>query len=151
MKKAGAHYYYPGGNFGGPVLLTHKKLFFWGGYERFIQNQGNANSLESYIPSPEMLAGDFTADNTDNQALCPGGFTSNATNWCNNLQGTVLPDGTPVTNGIIPSSYLDPGAKELASFWPKANANPLTTPGGYNYYQPIVNTNNGWVYRARMD
>ena len=23
-------YYYPGGNFGGPVPLTHKKLFFWG-------------------------------------------------------------------------------------------------------------------------
>ena len=28
------HYYYPGGNFGGPVPKTNKKLFFWGGYER---------------------------------------------------------------------------------------------------------------------
>jgi hypothetical protein len=150
--RAGAYYYYPGGNFGGPVPLTHKKVFFWGGYERFLQNQGNANKLQSYIPSPEMLAGDFTADNPDNQALCPNGFSSTAQgNWCNNLQNTTLPDGTTVTNGHIPAQFLDPGAKALASFWPKANANPASTPGGYNYYQPIINTNNGWVWRARMD
>ena len=53
---------------------THKKLFFWGGYERWLQNQGNANVLTSYIPSPEMMAGDFTTDNADNNALCPNGF-----------------------------------------------------------------------------
>jgi hypothetical protein len=152
VAKAGAHYYYPGGNVGGPVPFTHKKLFFFGGYERFIQNQGNANKLESYIPTPEMLAGDFTADNADNQALCPNGFSSTSTNtYCNDLTGTTLPDGTTVTNGHIPSQFLDPGAKALASFWPAANANPLTTPGGYNYYEPIANTNNGWVWRARMD
>jgi hypothetical protein len=68
VAKAGAHYYYPGGNFSGPIPFTHKKAFFFGGYERFLQNQGNANKLESYIPSPEMLAGDFTSDNPDNQA-----------------------------------------------------------------------------------
>jgi Carboxypeptidase regulatory-like domain len=150
--KAGAHYYYPGGNFSGPVPYTHKKVFFFGGYERFLQNQGNANKLQSYIPSPEMMAGDFTADNPDNQALCPNGFSATAQgNWCNNLQGTTLPDGTTVTNGHIPAQFLDPGAKALASFWPTANANPATTPGGYNYYQPISNTNDGWIWRARMD
>jgi Carboxypeptidase regulatory-like domain len=152
IAKAGAHYYYPGGNFSGPVPFTHKKVFFFGGYERFLQNQGNANKLQSYIPSPEMLAGDFTSDNADNQALCPNGFSATAQgNWCNNLQGTVLPDGTTVTNGHIPAQFLDPGAKALASFWPTANANPATTPGGYNYYQPIINTNDGWIWRARMD
>lgn len=152
IKKAGAHYYYPGGSFGGPVPKTHQKLLFWGGYERFLQNQGNANSLRSYIPTPEMMAGDFTSDNPDNAALCPGGFSPTAQGtWCNDLTGTTLPDGSTVTNGHIPSQFLDPGAKALASFWPKANANPATTPGGYNYYQPIINVNNGWIYRARMD
>ena len=152
IPKAGAYYYYPGGNVGGPVPHTHKKLFFWGGYERFLQNQGNANVLESYIPSPEMMAGDFTADNADNRLLCPSGFSSTAqNNWCNDLSGTILPDGTPVTNGKIPAKWLNPGAKALSSFWPKANANPLTTPGGYNYYQPIINVNDGWVWRARLD
>ncbi|MBB6143216.1 hypothetical protein HNQ77_001160 [Silvibacterium bohemicum] len=150
--KAGAHYYYPGGNGGGPIPFTHKTVFIWGGYEHFFQNQGNANVLQSYIPSPEMMAGDFTSDNADNNVLCPGGFTAAAQgSWCNNLNGTILPDGTPVTNGHIPAQYLDPGAKALASFWPKANANPATTPGGYNYYQPIINTNNGWIYRLRLD
>jgi hypothetical protein len=158
VAKAGAHYYYPGGNMGGPVPFTHKKLFFWGGYERFLQNPGNGNILESYIPSPEMLAGDFSTDNADNNVLCPNGFSSTSTgNWCNNLAGTVLPDGTVVTPGagtsgsIIPSQYVDPGAKALTAFWPKANANPATTPGGYNYYAPVIAPNNGWVYRVRMD
>jgi hypothetical protein len=151
IAKAGAHYYYPGGNIGGPVPFTHQKLFLWGGYERFLQNTGAGNTLSSYIPSPEMAAGDFTSDNADNQALCPGGFTSTATNWCNNLSGMILPDGTPVTNGKIPSQYLDPGAKALASFWPTANANPALNGSGYNYIQAINNTNNGWLYRARMD
>jgi hypothetical protein len=150
--KGGAYYYYPGGNFGGPVPFTHKKLFFWGGYERWLQNQGNANVLKSYIPTPEMMAGDFTNDNADNQALCPGGFSSTITGqWCNDLSGTVLPDGTTVTNGHIPAQFIDPASKALSSFWPKANANPLTTPGGYNYYQPIINHVDGWVWRARVD
>jgi hypothetical protein len=159
IAKAGAHYYYPGGNIGGPIPFTHKKMFIWGGYERFLQNPGNGNILESYIPSPEMMAGDFSTDNADNNVLCPNGFSSTAQgNWCNNLAGMTLPDGTsptPATGGntgaIIPSQYIDPGAKALAAFWPKANANPATTPGGYNYYEPVQAPNDGWVYRLRLD
>jgi hypothetical protein len=155
--KGGAHYYYPGGNAGGPVPFTHKKMFIWGGYEKFIQNQGNANSLKSSVPTPEMLAGDFTNDNADNQALCPAsatnptGFSANIHGtYCNDPTGSVMPDGTVLTDGHVPTQYLDPGAAALASFWPKANANPVNT-GGYNYYLPIDNTNNGWIYRFRMD
>jgi hypothetical protein len=158
IPKAGAHYYYPGGNIGGAVPFTHKKLFFWGGYERFLQNPGNSNVLTSFIPSPEMLAGDFSTDNADNNVLCPNGFSaSSAGTWCNNLAGTVLPDGTVLTPGpgttgtVIPSQYIDPGAKALAAFWPKANANPATSPNGVNYYAPVIAPNNGWVYRVRMD
>jgi hypothetical protein len=168
IPKAGAAYYYPGGNFGGPMPHTNKKLFYWFGYERFLQNQGNANVLESYIPTPEMMSGDFTSDNADNRALCPNGFSSTAQgNWCNDLSGTAFPDGSSATPSAnlpgysattgsdegqrIPTQFLSPAAKALSSFWPKANANPQTTPGGYNYYQPIINHNNGWVWRARMD
>jgi hypothetical protein len=159
LAKGGAYYYYPGGNVGGVVPFTHKKLFFWGGYEKWIQNQGNANILSSYIPTPEMMAGDFSSDNADNNTLCPNGFSSTLTGqWCNNLQGTILPDGTSPTpaaagntGAIIPAQFIDPASKALSSFWPKANANPNTTPGGYNYYQPIDNHVNGWVWRARVD
>lgn len=160
------HYYYPGGNFGGPVPLTNKRLLFWSGYERWLQNQGNANVLQSYIPTPEMMAGDFTNDNADNNTLCPQGFFATPSSsypqgaWCNDLSGTIFPDGSsiPVNNSSaansgnrIPSQFVDPGAAALAKIWPKANANPATTPGGFNYYQPILNLNNGWIYRVRLD
>jgi len=162
-------YYYPGGNFGGPVPGTHKNLFFWGGYERWLQNQGNANVLSAYIPSPEMMAGNFTTDNPDNNTLCPNGFYGAPTSsypqgtWCNDLSGTNFPDGTNIPNETsaqsvipnsgnkIPAQFIDPGAQALAKIWPKANANPATSIGHVNYYQPIPNINNGWIYRIRID
>lgn len=162
-------YYYPGGNFGGPVPGTHKHLLFWGGFERWLQNQGNANVLKSYIPSPEMMAGNFTMDNADNQTLCPTGFYGSPSgkypqgNWCNDLSGTAFPDGssipsdpkgtetTPNGGNKIPSKFIDPGAQALAKIWPKANFNPANIPGGYNYVQAIPNINNGWIYRVRLD
>ena len=116
-----------------------------------------------------MMAGDFTNDNADNQALCPNGFSATGANgqWCNDLTGTAYADGTTAlpsaslpgynaatgySNGqSIPATMVDPASKALSSFWPKANANPQTTPGGYNYYQPIINHVDGWVYRIRVD
>ncbi|HUA99261.1 MAG TPA: carboxypeptidase-like regulatory domain-containing protein [Terracidiphilus sp.] len=174
------HYYYPGGSFGGPVPGTHKKLLFWGGYQRWLQNQGNQNHLSSYIPTPEMMQGDFSMDNADNQALCPDGFFQGAPpggypggSWCSDLGGAVLANGTttatlptPPATGTVtigtktytvdagqkfPAGFLDPGSAALAKIWPKANSNPATTTGGANYYQAIPNVNNGWVYRTRLD
>lgn len=89
------HYYYPGGSFGGPIPGTHKKLLGWGGYERWLQNQGNANHLSSYIPTPAMMSGDFTMGGAGNSTLCPQGFFQGAPpsgypggNWCSDLAGT---------------------------------------------------------------
>jgi hypothetical protein len=79
VSQGAQHYYYPGGNAGGPVPFTHKKLLFWGGYEKWLQDQGNQNVLTSYIPTPEMMQGDFTTDNADNLKLCPNGFFANPT------------------------------------------------------------------------
>ena len=131
------HYYYPGGSFGGPIPGTHKKLLGWGGYERWLQNQGNANHLSSYIPTPEMMAGDFTTGNADNNALCPQGFFQNAPpggypggSWCSDLGGTVLANGTTTatlptpaatgsytTGGSSPTTYpTDGGQKFPAGF-----------------------------------
>jgi hypothetical protein len=162
-------YYYPGGNFGGPVPLTNKKLFFWGGYERWLQNQGNSNVLTAYIPTPEMMAGNFTTDNANNRALCPNGFYGAPTpnypqgGWCNDLSGTNFSDGTSIpsettaqstvanSGNRIPSQFIDPGAQALAKIWPKANTDPATSIGHVNYRQPIPNINNGWIYRVRVD
>jgi hypothetical protein len=156
--KGSAHYYYPGGNFGGPIPFTHKKLLGWFGYEKILQNTGNANRLTSFIPTADMMAGNFT-NTPANVAFCQGNLTATATNGCNNLTGTVLPDGTIVGQGtrpagMIPSQFLDPGAKALASFWPAAN---VTDPaqraaiGSANYDQVIPGTHDGWLLRARVD
>ena len=137
------------------------------------QNQGNANVLTRPIfPRSEMMAGNFSthnADNADNNALCPTGFYGAPTSsypqgtWCNDLSGTNFPDGTNIPNETsaqsvipnsghkIPSQFIDPGAAALAKIWPKANANPATSIGHVNYYQPIPNINNGWIYRFRID
>jgi hypothetical protein len=181
------HYYYPGGSFGGPVPGTHKHLMFWGGYERWLQNQGNANVLKSYIPTPAMMSGDFTMTGAGNAALCPKGFfSSNGPNggsppsggypsgsWCSDLGGTVFANGATTASAPastetgtytvgsttyyttagqkFPAGFLDPGSAALAKIWPAANADPSKTPGGYNYYQPIPNIDNGWIYRFRID
>ena len=175
------HYYYPGGSAGGPVPFTHKKLLIWGGYERWLQNQGNANHLSSFIPTAAMMGGDFSMSGAGNSTLCPKGFFQGTPpggypggNWCSDLGGTVLANGglyspalpTPAATGTyvsgtttyttdagqkFPSGFLDPGSAALAKIWPAANSDPATTSGGYNYFMPIPNINNGWVYRARLD
>jgi hypothetical protein len=157
IAKGNASYYYPGGNVGGPIPFTNKKLLGWFGYEHYLQNQGNANVLTSYIPTPAMLGGNFTAAGAGNAALCPNGFDKNATTYCNNLDGMGLPNGAIIgttpgyPDGIIPSQFIDPNALALASIWPAPNADPSTTPGNYNYYAPVDNIHNGYTYRARVD
>jgi Carboxypeptidase regulatory-like domain len=154
------HYYYPGGNFGGPIPYTKNKLLFWFGYEHFLQNTGNAGVLQSSLPTASMLAGDFTPTNQDNQVNCPDGFSSTATNWCNNLAGTILPDGTVVPdNGAagyqIPSQFLDPGSKALAKVFPTTGvlttADAIAANGGYNYRGTFPGIHNGYVVRSRVD
>jgi hypothetical protein len=155
--KQSARYYYPGGNIGGPIRVPgtnfnhNNKLLFWAGYEYYNQLLPSTTPLESYVPTAAMEGGNFTSGGTGNSALCPGGFTASATNWCNNLSGTVAPDGTAITGGVIPSQYLDSGAAALMKMFPAANANPASTPGGYNFYQPISTQQNGYMWRARVD
>ena len=160
--KQPGQYYYPGGNIGGPILIPHlnlstnHKLFFWAGFEYYKQTLPAAQPLESYIPSAGMRAGNFTSSGEGNAALCPTGFSSAATNWCNAPGQTAstewfAPDGTAITSGMIPSQYLDSGASALMKMFPAANANPTTTPGGYNYVENISNQQNGYVWRGRVD
>ena len=46
-----------GGVVGGPIIRN--KLFFFGGHQSTIQ-RSEANVIVSYVPTPQMLAGDFT-------------------------------------------------------------------------------------------
>lgn len=148
------HYYYPGGQIGGPIRIPHtsfnsdNKLFFWFGYEAYRQQLAGGTVLQSTIPSADMLAGNFTAT-TANNALCPNGFTNdNKAGYCADPTGGYAPDGTQLTSGNI-SQYLDPGALALAKFWPTPNVkNP---DGSYNFYENFSAPHNGYVWRGRVD
>jgi hypothetical protein len=153
------YYYYPGGNFGGPVPFTKNKLLFWFGYEHYLQNTGNASPLLSSIPTTDMLAGNFIPTALNNVA-CPNGFSSTNTDWCNNLAGTHLPDGTVVPdNGAagyqIPSQFIDQGgAPALAKVFPAptyTDAASILANGGYNYKGLFPSVHNGYIWRTRVD
>src|SRR5581483_1190176 len=153
--KQPGEYYYPGGNIGGPVLIPgtrfnhDRKLLFWTGYEYYKQTLPAGQPFESYVPSPGMMAGNFTASGEGNSALCPTGFSSGATNWCNDLSNSFDASGNPITNPA--AINVDPGAAALMKMFPKATVNPLTTPGGYNYVHNYSNQQNGYVWRVRVD
>jgi Carboxypeptidase regulatory-like domain len=156
-KRQPGEYYYPGGSIGGPILVPgtkfnqNRKLLFWAGYEYYKQTLPAASPLQSYVPSAGMMAGNFTSSGSGNAALCPGGFNSSASTYCNDLTGAVAPDGTPITGGIIPAKYRDAGAAALMKMFPAANADPTSNPGGYNYVLNISNQQNGYVWRGRVD
>jgi hypothetical protein len=153
-------YYYPGGSIGGPIRIpgtgfnkNNDKFFFWGGFEYFWQNLGTSTPLQSYVPTPAMRAGNFSPSDPANAALCAnaGGFSGSQTNFCNNLAGTIAPDGTAITGTQIPAKYLDPGAQALLKLFPAANLDPTTNAAGYNYFFPTTAQHNGWVFRVRGD
>jgi hypothetical protein len=172
VAKGSAHRYYPGGDIGGPVPFTHKKLFGWFGYERLLQNEGNANTLQSSIPTPAMMAGNFTATGAGNNILCPNGFSAGSTGtWCGDVsQNTFFYDGSQPTTGDL-SAYtgaqqfpMNAGARtSLSSFWPQVwNSDgtpntaggfetPSSTNGYIDYFKAIVNIDDGWIWRGRLD
>src|SRR5208337_1360632 len=60
------HYYYVGGNVGGPIIIPgldfnkdRKKLFFWAGYEYMNQHPA-ATPINYNVPTQEQLGGDFS-------------------------------------------------------------------------------------------
>ena len=68
-----------GGTFGGPVMKN--KLFFFSGYQGRIEKTNPATTI-SYVPTPAMMAGDFTtfaspACNAGRQVTLGGGFVDN--------------------------------------------------------------------------
>ena len=152
--EGGAKFYYPGGNFGGPIPFTHKKLLGWFGYEKFIQNLGGATTVSSHIPTSDMMSGNFGAT-TANSALCSAYLADNAGNangtYCNNLAGSFLPDGTAIAGSQIPSQFISSNAAALAKIWPSANATPSKANGYANYFQVIPAIHDGYMWRARLD
>jgi hypothetical protein len=86
----------PGAALGGPIVPS--RMFFFGGYQSTILNQRPSDTL-SIVPTPQMLAGDFTAFN---QCYRP--------TWRD----------ADFADGVISPARISPAARQLAGRLPAA-------------------------------
>jgi hypothetical protein len=148
-----SHYYYPGGNVGGPVTIPgipfnkqKDKLFFWFGYE--YMDQHPAGSLAQYfVPTTQMMQGNFSPSYLAT-LTAPGGWgnafnvpcANNSTqNGCANLS---LP------GGMIPQNLIDPNGLAYMKLFPTATAQ---NGAGYNYSFNDTLPQNRWEQAERVD
>jgi hypothetical protein len=152
IARPGDVYVYPGVTLGGPVPHL-KKLTFFGAAEydaqRNVYAYGSAGSaiIHALVPTANMRTGNFSTTELMNY-LGPnyqGGAYSNLTN-----SPTFASDGTPLVNGQIPTTYLDPGAMALINqVLPLPNQ--PTGSDGYNYTTENLVDNNIFQTTARLD
>jgi hypothetical protein len=88
-----------GGVIGGPIKKN--KLFFFAGYQRTIQRSAPANNI-AYVPTPSMLAGDFTAIASP---LCAG-------------KQITLPSALGFVNNRISPNLINPAAVNITNHLP---------------------------------
>jgi hypothetical protein len=106
-----------GGTLGGPILKN--KLFFFSGFQATTLRQDPADA-RSFVPTPAMLAGDFT---TVTSAACQS-------------SGRPITLRAPFANNRIDPALFSPAAVKLSSFLPKT-----TDPCGEVKYGRKANTN----------
>ena len=142
------HFYYAGGNIGGPIMLpfTHfnrdrKKLFFWTGYE-YMAQQPSGSVLNMNVPTPAQLSGDFSNTGVPAQAI---------KTWSNAYTppNANLPPGA--TSTFIPPSDFDPNIGGILKLYPKPNISP-SAGNGWNNYQYVQNVpQNRWEADGKVD
>jgi hypothetical protein len=148
-------YYYPGGDFGGPVVLpklrfnrNHDKLFFYAAYE-YMDQHPQGSILQRFIPTQQMMGGNFSpaylaslGSNFKN-----GTFGNNSVAPCTNT----CTNGASFPGGIIPASMLDPNSAALFKTFPQPNVSPSSNPIGANYQIALNLPVNRWEMRLRGD
>jgi hypothetical protein len=116
-----------GGTVGGPIIRN--KLFFFGG-EQGTKQRSAASNLRAFIPTPAMLAGDFTAISSPE---------------CNSGKQVTL--RAPYTNNKIDPALFSPAALNIV----KHNLFPKTTdPCGLVRFGGVTNIDE-WLTVGRVD
>lgn len=142
-------YFFPGGNFGGPVLIPgtkfnkdRNKLFFFVGFEAYRQRL-DTGLLRSRVPTEAMRNGDFSDAAYLAKLQSSQLNTAPAGNANNGLTGIV--------NGRIPANLIDPTGRALINLLPLPNTDPGTNSFGYNYNQAISLDQNMKQTLTRID
>jgi hypothetical protein len=158
-RPAGA-YYYPGGNFGGPLPLPftqfnrgRNKLFFFVGYEYDKQQfEANQQAISSWVPTVAERQGDFSAASLDAE-LCGARPDGNANP--NSIQAMCNVDSYLPNGAIVPNNNAAPFANAagvaLLNWFPAPNADPFTNPFGYNYIQQKIQNQNVSMFKSTLD
>jgi hypothetical protein len=154
--KPDERYWYPGGQVNGPVPYTHKKLLFFAGFEHNDQRfpeQTSGGLIKANVPTLSQRAGKFDPTLPDNAAACAA-MASWVSSGYRCQQFTTIGIGPNTTvSGIKDedvSAYLAPGALALLNEIPQPNHTP-TGSLDFNYVKSLINTNNGYMFRTRVD
>jgi hypothetical protein len=164
-----AHFYYPGGNIGGPIpFLNHgkQKVFFWAGYEYMRQTPAEA-PVDYNVPTVEQKAGDFSETTINGQ---PGQGTSGPSALLTALNnngnysyayripnGTMCPTCTVANH--VPTADFDPnitggtpdGKHGLLAYCPNSNILPSASNGYNNYQYTPSEPQNRWEATGKVD
>ncbi len=175
VKAPNDHFYYPGGNIGGPILLpwTHfnrnrDKLFFWAGYE-YMNQQPQGSVFEYFVPTKEMRAGNFSpaylnslpaavASAYPNAVISPcstlttnsDGKTVGTGGGCSTTAPFTTPGGESFPGGMIPANEMDPNTLALLKLYPDPNIDPAAH-GGNNYQYIAAFPQNRWEATGKID
>jgi hypothetical protein len=153
------HYYYVGGNIGGPILIpgtdfnkSRKKLFFWAGYEYMNQHPA-ASPINFNVPTAEQKAGDFSETTING---LPGVVNGSNTPLLNQLLSTwqyayMSPYGLPHGGNVMPQSDYDPNVAGILNFMPKSNISPSAANGWNNYQYISTVPQNRWEATGKVD
>jgi hypothetical protein len=154
--KPDTSFYYPGFNFGGPVIIphtnfnkNHDKLFFFIAYEYYKQTVQDLSHdvFNSVVPTTFERNGDFSAASINayygSTLGAQGGSLGPVAKNANN--------GITINNGIIPASeFSTQGVNTLSKLYPLPNVNPQQN-NGYNFIYSTTHPDNLWQLRPRID
>lgn len=138
-------YFFPGGTFGGPVIIpgtgfnrNRDKLFFFTGFESFRQTI-DSGLLRAVVPTSAMRQGDFSD-----------------TAYLNSISKAAAALGAPLNStaypgGKIPASQIDPGMAALLKLVPLPNTDPSGIGQGFNWTKVLTTDQNMWQSLSRVD
>jgi len=149
-----SHYYYPGANVGGPVILPfikfnrgRDKLFFWFGYE-FMDQHPAGSLIEYFVPTAQMAQGNFSPSYLASLQQ-PSGWSAAFATPCGNATAGGC-KGLNIVGGIIPPGLFDPNGLAYYKLFPGSNLNPANT-SGYNYGFNNTLPQNRWEQSEKVD
>jgi hypothetical protein len=153
------HYYYGGGNIGGPILIpgldfnkNRKKLFFWAGYEYMDQHPAAA-PLNFNVPTVEQRGGDFSNATINGQPGIVAGVPTALYNGVDGAWGAAYSGVYNLPGGgtQLATSAYDPNIVGLLNWMPTANETPSAANGWNNYGLVESIPQNRWEATGKVD